>query len=247
MPSLFADDAVIRRVAAENVLLAGGGRALLLQLAHPCVAAGVADHSDFEADPLRRLKGTLDAMNTIVFGTIDEAERTAAAIRTIHDRVTGPGYSANDPALLCWVNATLLDTALRVYTRLVRRLSSADADEYYEQSTKVAELLGCPLSEQPADLAAFQDYMRTMVATLEVTDTARALARAVLHPRLPRVARPPLAAARFITVGMLPAPIRRQYGFSWSDRRKAAFKYGTAAAARLVPLVPSPLRHVQLV
>jgi uncharacterized protein (DUF2236 family) len=145
------------------------------------------------------------------------------------------------------VNATLLDTALRVYTRLIRRLSNADAEAYYQQSTMVAEVLGCPRSEQPADLAAFQDYMRTMVATLEVTDTARRLAHAVLHPRLPRVAEPPLAVARFITVGMLPPPIRGQYGFSWSDRRKAAFKYGSAAAARVVPLVPSPLRHVQLV
>ena len=95
--SRFAADAVIRRVDAEGSILLGGGRALLLQLAHPKVAAGVAEHSDFEGDPLRRLRGTLEATYTIVFGTDEAAAEVADRVQRIHAHVTGPGYEANDP------------------------------------------------------------------------------------------------------------------------------------------------------
>src|SRR5437588_7543596 len=160
MSSLFAEDAVIRRVTREGALILGGGRALLMQLAHPAVAQGVAEHSGFESDPMARLRGTLEATFTIVFGTDEAAARTAAGVRAVHDHVTGPGYQANDPALLCWVNATLTDTALRVYRNLIGPLSDADAERYYEQSTRLAEVLGCPRDEQPADLAEFRAYVR---------------------------------------------------------------------------------------
>ncbi|HWW54878.1 MAG TPA: oxygenase MpaB family protein, partial [Acidimicrobiales bacterium] len=97
---LFPADAVVRRVDAEMVLLLGGGRALLMQLAHPSVAAGVAEHSDFEQDPLSRLRRTLEATYTVVFGTEAQARRVGEALHRVHDRVTGAGYQANDPELL---------------------------------------------------------------------------------------------------------------------------------------------------
>jgi uncharacterized protein (DUF2236 family) len=248
----FPPDAVIRRVDGENALLFGAGRALLMQLAHPAVAQGVADHSDFEHDPLRRLRGTLDASYTVVFGTRQQAERMAATIRRVHRHVTGEGYRADDPALLLWVHATLVDTALRVYRTLIGPLDPDEEAEYYEQSCVVAELLGCPRHDQPADLAAFRDYMRTMVCTLEVTPTARRVAAAVLRPRLQLAGRvpigtaaePALALVRFLAVGMLPEPLRTQYGFPWDARRQMALRIGTEATRRALALVPSPLRRV---
>ena len=141
---LFPADAVIRRVDGEAALLFGAGRALLLQLAHPSVAKGVAEHSDVEHNPLRRLQGTLNASFTVVFGSLHEAERVAAGIRRVHERVVGDGYVATDPSLLLWVHATLVDTALLVYTTLVGPLSASEREEYYSQSATVAELLGCP-------------------------------------------------------------------------------------------------------
>jgi len=164
----------------------------------------------------------------------------------VHDRVTGEGYHANDPALLLWVHAALLDTSLRLYTTLVGKLSPAEQEELYEQMAIVAELLGCPRDTQPEDLAAFRDYMRTMVGTLEVTDAARAVAAAVLAPDLPipgPLVGPPLALARFLTVGMLPAPLRQQYGFTWDRRRKAALVRALAAARTAYPLLPRPVRE----
>ena len=243
MGDLFSRDAVIRRVDGEGALVLGGGRALLMQLAHPSVAAGVADHSDFRDDPFARLRRTLDASYAIVFGTEDEAQQVAAAVQAVHGRVTGPGYQANDPALLLWVHATLVDTALRLYQRLFGRLSPADAEAYYQQSTVVAELLGCPTSAQPSDLASFRNYVRTMVGSLEVTDPARGLARSVLHPRLPMVAEPLAEVGRQLTIGLLPAPLRRQYGLVWDHRREAALRAATMAGRRLVPLLPSLLRR----
>jgi uncharacterized protein (DUF2236 family) len=242
----FADDDPIRRVNREGVLLLGGGRALLMQVAHPAVAQGVAEHSDFESDPWSRLVGTLEAMYTIVFGTDEQAERMAAVVHAVHERVTGDGYRANDPALLCWVNATLFDTGLRMYSTLIGPLSTADQEAYYRQASEVAELLGCPRSEQPPDLASFRDYMRTMVGTLEVTPPARKVSAAIWRPDLPVPAPltgPPFALAKFVTAGMLPAPLRHQYGLVWDRRRKAALVRALAAARVAYPLLPRPLRE----
>jgi uncharacterized protein (DUF2236 family) len=240
---LFPPGAVIRRVNAEPVLLLGGGRALLLQLAHPSVAAGVAEHSGFRTDPFARLARTLGAMGTIVYGTEHDARATADALAAVHRRVTGPGYAATDPELLLWVHATLVDTALRVHRRFLGPLSDADAEDYYRQSTRVAELLGVPLDRQPADLAAFRAYVRATVAGLIVTDAARRLAGDVLHPRLPLVAGPLAELARQITVGLLPPPVRAQYGFTWAWPQDTALLAASLATRRVLPLVPGTLRR----
>jgi uncharacterized protein (DUF2236 family) len=241
--SLFASDAAVRQVNGEGVLLLGGGRALLMQLAHPLVARGVADHSDFEHDAFARLRRTLEASFTMVFGSADEARRTAEAVRAVHDRVTGAVYAANDPALLLWVHATLVDTAIRVYQRFVGPLSDGVAGRYYEESTVIAELLGVPRHRQPADLPAFREFVRTSVATLEVSETARRLAHAVLHPDVPWFGEPLFALARQITVGLLPLPLRLQYGLRWDSRRKAALDAAAATSRRLLPRVPPALRR----
>lgn len=243
MDGLFPRGSVIRRVDGEAVLLLGGGRALLMQLAHPMVAQGVAEHSEFEADPFSRLRRTLEASYTIVFGSVEDAERTAAGIRAVHERVVGAGYRATDPELLLWVHATLVDTAMRVYRRLIRPLSPADAATYYAQSMAVAELLGVPLDHQPPDLDTFRAYVRHMVATLRVSSTARQVASAVLHPKLPWVAGPLAALAREMTVGLLPPPLRHQYGLRWDGRRQAALLAATAASRAVLPRVSSTIRH----
>src|SRR4051812_50221633 len=105
---LFPSGSVIRRVYSDSVVLLGAGTALLLQLAHPSIAQGVHDHSNYEDRPLDRLFGTLYATNAVVFGSRADAEHIGTAIGRVHSKVAGAGYSAADPALLCWVNATLL-------------------------------------------------------------------------------------------------------------------------------------------
>lgn len=242
--SMFAADSVVRRVDGERVLLLGGGRALLMQLAHPSVARGVAEHSDFRSDPFARLRRTLEATHSIVFGTEETVSQAAAAVRAVHDRVRGDGYSADDPALLLWVHATLVDTALRVHRRFLGGLSDADAERYYEESTVIASLLGVPRPEQPVDLAAFRAYVRHMVATLEVSDDARLLARTVLSPRVPLALSPLARLGRDLTAGLLPAPLRRQYGLPWTPAQAMALEALSTTGRLALPRVPAVLRRV---
>jgi uncharacterized protein (DUF2236 family) len=233
----------LKDVFRENVLFLGGGRALLLQLAHPSVALGVAEHSDFAGDPFGRLRRTIGVVDRIVYGTAEEASTASASLRAVHDRVVGDGYAANDPELLFWVHATLIDTGIRVYNGFVAPLSARDRERIYVESIGVAEVIGVPRSSQPASYAEFATYWRDMVGSLVVTDTARDVAAAVLNPRLPIVAGPAFELVRQVTVGLLPRPIRAQYGFGWDAARKAALN-GAALASRTVhPVLPRLLRQ----
>ena len=239
----FPPDSVIRRVDGEWALLLGGGRALLMQLAHPLVAKGVAEHSDFKNNPFDRLQRTLDASWTIVFGTNADAARTAAVIHRVHDRVVGADYHANDPELLLWVHATLVDTALRVHRRFLGGLSDDEAEEFYAESMIVASLLGVPMERQPADLTAFRTYVRTMISTLVVSEEAKHQATEVLHPKLPLPLTPLMPFVRQLTVGLLPQPLRDAYGLRWDPARAVALDAASVAARQFLSRLPARLRR----
>ena len=246
MADLFARDSVIRRVSAEPAIFFAAGRALLLQLAHPAVAQGVADHSDFQSNPLRRLQGTLEATYAVVFGSEALAEAVGRRIQHVHDFVTGPAYRANDPANLLWVHATLAESALGVYTDLVEPLPADEAETYYRQMMVVAEVFGLPAAEQPATLAEFRAYFDRMVSTLEVSDAGRRLGADIVRPTLPGGLHVPLApllaAHRLIAVGTTPEPLRRQFGFPWDDVRERRLARARSVAARAFAMTPRPVR-----
>jgi len=242
------------------VLLAGWGRAILLQIAHPLVAQGVADHSGFAAERwarVGRLKRTIRAMLALTFGTSEESAAAAAGINRIHDRVhgrlpqpagafaSGSGYSAHDPALLAWVHVTLVDTFLLTYERFVAPLTPADRDRYCLEATVSAPLLGMKPDALPRTAAELSDCMERMLASSEicVTDTARRLADEIVSRGLPWQARPLLALARLPTVGLLPASIREAYGFEWTPRQERGLRLLGAATRRTLPIFPPILRH----
>ncbi|MGI8662770.1 MAG: oxygenase MpaB family protein [Acidimicrobiales bacterium] len=225
MADAFARDSVIRRVNSEPAILFGAGRALILQLAHPHVAAGVAQHSDFQHNPFKRLQGTLEAVYTMVHGSAELADGVGRRVRWIHEFVTSPTYRANDPENLLWVHATLLDSALGCYQRLVEPLSPADVETYYKEMTAVAERFGCPRSAQPRDYAAFQAYWDEQVGSIVVTDDGRRLAADVLSPRrMPRnlhlPLKPALAIQRLVAIGTTPEPLRAQFGWGWDEGKQ---------------------------
>jgi uncharacterized protein (DUF2236 family) len=142
-----------------------------------------------------------------------------------------------------WVHATLVDTALFVHERFLRGLAPEEAERYYQESTVVAEALGVPRERQPADLAAFREYVDAMVASLEVGDDAREVAAAVFHPRLPMITGPFVALGRQASIGLLPERLRRGYGFDWDGRRQLALDAAALASRRFLPLVPPVLRR----
>lgn len=241
---LFPDDSMIRRLGGESILLAGGGRALLLQLAHPKVARGVAEHSDFGGDPLERLRGTLEYVFTVVFGTREEARLISKAVHSMHEKVIGPGYAANDPELLTWVNATLFETAMGLADDVLGPFPEECMEEYYRQFKVIAESIGCPPEAQPATLADFRAYFDATIAVLEVSLEAREQAAKVLHPSRVNLLTPALPLARFVTVGLLPERIREGYGYGWGETRQRVFDSGRALTRAVYPRVPRRIRRI---
>ncbi|TDD66307.1 DUF2236 domain-containing protein [Actinomadura darangshiensis] len=239
----LGDRDVLRTLAAEPLVGLAAGRALLMQLAHPAVARGVAEHSDFAARPLARLFGTLDFLLITTFGTPEQVARISAKVRGIHTTVRGDGYSGNDPGLQLWVNATLIDSALHIHETLMRPGDPSLPGEYYRQARIVADVLGCPLESQPPDLAAFRAYMADTLAALEVTDTAREVAAAVLWPRRLRVLFPALAVFRLVTAALLPEDLREEFGLPWTPARRRAAGAILRTAAVTHRVTPGWLRR----
>jgi uncharacterized protein (DUF2236 family) len=223
------------RINAERIVLLGWSRAILMQLAHPMVAAGVDEHSAFRGGPMAaasRLHQTVRAMLSLTFGDRDAQAATIERIRAIHRRVNGrlveagggfaagTPYSAEDPRLLLWVHATLVDTIPFVYERLVAPLSEAEHDAYCEEAAPVAVALGAEERDVPRTRAGIRAYVADMLASpeIEVGTQARELARAVLAPPMAAVIAPVTWTNRLVTAGLLPAALRAQYGFTWSPR-----------------------------
>jgi uncharacterized protein (DUF2236 family) len=234
---IYADDSITRRVNRENILLLGGGRALLMQLAHPKVAAGVDDHSDFRSHPVRRLRRTVLMTMAIVFGTRETAVAAARAVNHVHARVRGSDYRALDPELLLWVHATLVDSALVTYQAFVQRLSVADREDFYQESKLAGEMLGIPREQFPERLRDFDRYLADMIATgvVQVTPRARELARLVVRP-------PVMVPFEVVTAGLLPAALREAYGLAWGRAQQRAYRLAVAAVPRIVALTPPVLR-----
>ncbi len=223
---LFGPGSAAWRLQREAFLLLGAGpRALLLQLAHPAVAAGVAEHSDFRTDPWRRLDGTLRSYLRIVFGTGTAARDEVRRLNELHRGISGTGYTARDPALALWVHATLIDSTLAVNDAWNGPLPDGVAASFYAETLWLGRAFRIPESMLPVDLAAFRAYVADQIGPdgpVRVGDTARELARAVLHPPLPGVpARAQLDPrlhgwTMWPAIGLLPPRIRVAYGLPWT-------------------------------
>jgi uncharacterized protein (DUF2236 family) len=233
------------RVNREAALLLGGGRALLMQVAHPQVAAGVADHSDFQRDPLARLNRTMELSLALTFGSPAEVRGAARQINRTHERVTGAGYQALDPGLLLWVHATLIDSALLTYRTFIGPLSRDEAEAYYQEAKPIGALLGIPRSRFPRGMADFDAYLGEMLAgTARPDETGRRLAALVLRPPIRRVPGALFAPVEAITAGLLPESLRRAYGLRWGRPSRALFQAARAVLPRLLAATPEALRVV---
>jgi uncharacterized protein (DUF2236 family) len=253
------------RLNREAMLLLGAGpRALLLQLAHPAVAAGVHEHSDFRADPWRRLSATLRSYLTIVYGTTRAARAEIRRLNTLHRAISGPGYSARDPELALWVHATLIDSTIVANDAWIEPLSTDRRARYYAETRPIGRAFGVPDELLPRDLDAFEAYVVSMLAPggpIAVSETARDLGRAVLSPPLSPLApllpfethartvldRVPVAAYGWTlwpAVGLLPRGIRDAYGLAWGWREQAVAGWLVAAWRAWRPWLPREFRQM---
>jgi uncharacterized protein (DUF2236 family) len=259
--SMFTDDSMLRRVIGEQVVGLCGPRTLLMQAAHPVAFAGFFAHTGALDAPYERLTRTARVMDMIAFGDADEARRATRRVRAMHRRVrgeleepvgrfpAGTPYAADDPELLLWVLATLADSAVLVYERYVRGLRAAEREALWADYRLVGEQFGLRPAEMPGSWADFSAYMYDMVTggDLHVSPRSRALAiQIVMRPPVALHLRPLLELANQITIGLLPASLRRQYGFLWDPVRAVAARTGAEYAKRVVvPLLPERVRLVR--
>jgi uncharacterized protein (DUF2236 family) len=246
---------ISQRLNGERVILLGWTRAILLQFAHPLVAAGVAAHSTFRASrlaPFERLRHTINAMRLVTYGDAETHARAIASIRAIHRRVrgelsetvgpfpAGTSYSADDPALLLWVHATLIESMIIVYDTCVRPLSRAERDQYCVEAAVSAIELGVNEDEVPRSWNALTQYLEAQYASgrIGIGRDARQLAARLLSPPFAWALWPAVAINRVLTIGWMPAHLRAPYGFRWNgwDRWSAArCARAVRAIRRLLP------------
>jgi uncharacterized protein (DUF2236 family) len=215
--------------------VAAGGRAILLQIADPVVAAGVRRHSDFARRPQQRLAHTLMFVYAVVIGT----DADAAVAASFVDRAHRPVAGADDVDRQLWVAATLFDSARRAHELFGEPVDAARAEAVLAAYAPIGTALRVPADRWPASVAAFDAYWSTALGALSVTDDARGVVRDLLHPRFaPLWVRAAMPLVRVVTVGMLPEALRTQYGFPWGPREQRRFRRSVAFVRAVRGVVP---------
>lgn len=227
---IFGPGSITWQINCESAVFLGAGRAALLQIAHPWVAAALVQHSTLLGDPIARFHNTFRVVYTMVFGTLGQALAAARRLHALHTGIQGElpepvaswprgaHYEANEIDALRWVYATLVESAVLAY-EWVLPLGAHQREEYYQQSKTMAALFGIPATALPADWSAFAAYtgeMMTRPGALGVSPASRSLAHAVLsgagswiHP--PRW-------YRALTVAWIPEPLREAFGLTLDNR-----------------------------
>jgi uncharacterized protein (DUF2236 family) len=250
---------MIRRVQREHVVALSGPRALLMQAAHPVAFTGFFASTGALEDPYKRLRRTAAVLDKVTYGTRADADRATARVRAVHRRFrgtlpepagrfpAGTPWAADDPDLLLWIVATLADSGLLVFQHYVRGLRRSERQAYWDDHRVIGRLFGLADADMPGTIADFEAYVHDMLSSdvLHVTPQARELAvDIVLRPPVPLLARPLLELANFITVGLLPGRLRRQYGLRWNPVRGLAVRGGAEYTKRLLlPVLPGRLRY----
>lgn len=256
----FGPGSAIWRVHREAVLGIGLGRAIFLQLAHPWVAQGIADHSTFRENALDRLAATITAAELLVFGSRAQADATAAHIRAIHTRIhgtlsqsvgrwpAGTPYSAEDPEALLWVLVTVMDTALVIYDLCFGPIPDELAGAYLADGAALGEMIGVLPGTVPPTRSALTAYMEEKIAdgTIAVGPTAREMGAHLVRPGMPLdmslLMRPYSSVTRATAAILIPPAIQRQFSPVLDVPAAPVYRAGGLIARRLLRRLPPRLR-----
>jgi uncharacterized protein (DUF2236 family) len=253
---IFGPASMTWRIDREAVIFLGAGRALLLQLAHPWIAAAVAEHSHTFADPIGRFHRTFDVVFAMVFGSLDKAlasarhlhRRHAMIVGRLHEAIgpfeVGSSYRANEVAALRWVHATLVETALMVHDRILPPLSAEERERYWAESRLFGALFGLTSADLPADWASFTAYNAAMIQsdTLSVSTAARTVAGQIFAGGRPWL-RPP-QWYQVLSAQMLPDRLAKGFGFAFDERDRRAADRALGWIRHAYPKLPTRLRYV---
>ena len=253
---VFGPEAITWRIDREAVIFLGAGRALLLQLAHPWVAAAIAEHSSTFADPIGRFHRTFDIVFAMVFGSLDRALLASRQLHRRHGMIAGQmpetvgpfaagsGYCANDVPSLRWVHATLVETALMAHDLVLPPLSAEERERYWAESRTFGALFGLTGDDLPADWSSFAAYIAAMTQsdTLTVSPAAREIATQIFTGARPWL-RPP-RWYRALTASMLPERLRAGFRFELDAREIRSADNALTWIRRVYPKLPDRLRYV---
>ncbi|HEY6537481.1 MAG TPA: oxygenase MpaB family protein [Candidatus Dormibacteraeota bacterium] len=255
-PGLFGPGSATWKVMREPLLILGAARALLMQAAHPLVAQGALDHSDFAVDPVGRFQRTAGWVTTVVFGTTEEAQSASRAVNQLHHRVkgtlvaehaagvwaAGSAYQARDRELLLWVHASLMDSMLTTHRTVIGDLDRQVADRFVLEWDAIAKLMGLAEGQTWATEAAMRSWIRGQirmgiaapgVGSRRVSEVI--LAPGVTGPLLAKV-------TSLFTAGMLPDHLRREFQIPWGPGHAVAFRSLALTLRKARPTLPRALR-----
>ena len=253
---LFGPDSVSWKINRESALFLGAGRAALLQLAHPWVAAAIAEHSRTLHDPVGRFHQTFRVMFTMVFGSTEQALAAARHLHRRHQSIrgkmpetagrfaSGSEYEANDVAALRWVFATLVDSALLAYELVLPPLTPEEREQYYAGSGTTAALFGIPGEELPGNWQEFSAYVESMLQSdvLVVSPTSREMAHE-LQSGAKWWLRPPFWY-RALTMQLLPLRLRQEFQFDYAEQERRAAERSMRWLPRAYRALPEAVRFV---
>lgn len=217
---LFGPRSTVWRVHRDRSFPLAAIRSLMVQALHPLAMAGVAQHSEWQRDPFGRLAATAGYILTVTYGDTAAAESAAARVRAVHthvrgtDEVTGLAYRAEDPELLLWVHAGMVDSIVHVVQRYGRYLDASDADRYVAEMARFAEIIGVPAASVPTSVAALGEYLESVPLRQITPSASEAIAVVLDPPGVDNDTRELWHDLGQVAVGTLPAWARSMYGFA---------------------------------
>lgn len=169
-----------------------GPAAIVMEIMHPSVMAGVNDLSSYREQPFKRARTTAGYVIATTFASTAMAESEIARVRRMHERVTGTRpdgtpYRAMDPELIGWVHTCIPWAIMAAFERYHRPLSPAERDRYLAEQADIGRRAGATdIPETAGDLAEYVEAMRPTLAITEQTRTFfRFLMDAPFGPKLP--------------------------------------------------------------
>jgi uncharacterized protein (DUF2236 family) len=268
-PMLPSDDELLALVpgpdsitwarAADARILIAAGYALVLQVAHPTVGIGVAEHSNYREQPWQRLLRTLDFTSALIYSEPAVAATVARRLRARHaairgTRPDGTAYHALEPGAFAWVWASLYDATVTAHRHFGNPLTLAEQERMWEEWRRLGRLVGVRDRDLPATLAGYRDYFEATVnGVLEDNASVQGVLASLAEPACPRslallepawrLGRLPGAHALLLaTSGLLPPVLRERFGLRWTRLQGVELRTLGAASRASTRLLPRRVR-----
>lgn len=253
---IFGPDSLTWKFNRESALFLAAGRAALLQLAHPWVAAALADHSTVMARPIVRFHNTFRIVFTMVFGSLDQALAAARHLYSLHTHIrgelredvaayrSGSHYEANEVGALRWVYATLVESAVIACECVLGPITADERERYYAESRTLSGLFGIPSAALPQTWQEFAAYNAEMHASslLGVSAGARAMAQNLLSGAGSWI-HPPFWY-RALTTEWMPPRFREEFGLGFGGAEKRAAARARRWLPRIYRRIPHAVRFI---